>query len=75
MSLRRVHIIIGLIMGPFLAVTAVSGVLILATGRFWELLFWHSWFKFGGIVLGVGLTFLAVSGWVLYLRTMRRKRR
>ncbi|MEO0004512.1 MAG: hypothetical protein ABIK47_04220 [candidate division WOR-3 bacterium] len=75
MLVRRIHIIIGIILAPFIFITALTGALILITDRFWELLKWHSWFKWGGIVIGIGLLFLVSSGISAYIRTTLRKKR
>lgn len=75
MLVRHIHIIIGLILAPFIFITALTGALVLITDRFWELLKWHSWFKWGGIFLGFGLLFLVSSGISAYIRTTLRKKR
>ncbi len=72
--LRRAHIFIGMIIAPFVFITAATGVLILASDRFWEMLRWHSWFKWGGIIVGTGLIFMVVSGFILRIREVSRKR-
>jgi len=69
MQLRKLHLIIGFTLVPFLLITTGSGLYILLTNNY-SILRWHSWFKYGGMALGLGLLFLAVSGGVLYL-TMR----
>ncbi len=74
-QLRNAHIIIGMVTGPFVLITAATGVLILATDRFWETLRWHSWFKWGGIIVGTCLIFMFISGAILRIREVSRKRR
>jgi hypothetical protein len=68
-GLRKLHLIIGFTLVPFLLITAGTGVYILLTNSY-STLRWHSWFKWGGVALASGLVFLAVSGGILYL-TMR----
>lgn len=68
-QLRKLHLVIGFTLVPFLLVTAVTGLYILLTANY-SVLRWHSWFKYGGMALALGLLFLAVSGGILYL-TMR----
>jgi multisubunit Na+/H+ antiporter MnhB subunit len=65
-GLRKLHLIIGFTLVPFLLVTAVTGLYILLTNNY-QPLRWHAWFKYGGMVLALGLLFLAVSGGILYL--------
>jgi len=66
-GLRKLHLIIGFTLVPFLLVTAVTGVIYLLFPRYYYVLRWHGWFKWGGLVLAAGLAFLAVSGAVLYM--------
>jgi cytochrome c biogenesis protein CcdA len=68
-QLRKLHLIIGFTLVPFLFVTAGTGLYILFTNNY-QPLRWHAWFKYGGMILALGLLFLAVSGGILYL-TMR----
>jgi hypothetical protein len=68
-GLRKLHLIIGFTLVPFLLITAGTGLYILLTNNY-QPLRWHAWFKYGGMVLAIGLLFLAVSGGILYL-TMR----
>ena len=76
-QLRKLHLLIGFILVPFVLVTAATGLIILTTGNY-QLIRLHSWFKWGGMVLGTGLVFLAISGGILYLtvriQQARRKR-
>jgi len=65
-QLRKLHLVIGFTLVPFLLVTAGTGLYILLTNDY-SFLRWHSWFKYGGMALGFGLLFLAVSGGILYL--------
>jgi len=66
-GLRKLHLIVGFTLVPFLLVTAVTGFIYLLVPRFHHVLRWHGWFKWGGLVLAGGLTFLAISGAILYL--------
>jgi len=68
------HIIIGVILAPFIFITAFTGTIILITDRFWELLKWHSWFKWGGIVIGFGLLFLVLTGFSAYFKGLIRRK-
>lgn len=64
--LRKLHLYLGFTLVPFLVVTAVTGAHILLTGSY-QTLKWHSWFRWGGLVLALGLLVLAVTGAILYL--------
>jgi uncharacterized iron-regulated membrane protein len=77
MLLRRLHLYVGLALVPFLLVTAVTGFVYLLAPRYYQVLRWHGWFRWGGLGLAAGLVFLAVSGATLYLNTriQQRKRR
>lgn len=77
MFLRKLHLVVGFTLVPFLLVTAVTGVIYLLAPRFYHVLKWHGWFKWGGVALAVGIVFIAVSGAVLYLnmRIQQWKRR
>ena len=66
-GLRKLHLVVGFTLVPFLLVTAVTGVIYLLLPRYYQVLRWHGWFKWGGLVLAAGLAFLAVSGAILYL--------
>jgi len=66
MGLRKLHLIIGFTLVPFLLVTAGTGLYILLTNNY-QPLRWHAWFKWGGLVLAAGLAFLAISGGILYM--------
>lgn len=76
--LRRLHLIVGFVLAPFLLLQAVTGF-VLRLGRYgpvrlhnWQLVTRHV-----AYALAVGLAFLAVSGAVLYLnmRYQQFKRR
>lgn len=66
-GLRKLHLIVGFTLVPFLLVTAVTGFIYLLMPRLYHVLRWHGWFKWGGLALAAGLAFLAISGGVLYL--------
>jgi multisubunit Na+/H+ antiporter MnhB subunit len=68
-GLRKLHLMVGFTLVPFLLITAGTGLYILLSHNY-QPLRWHSWFKYGGVVLALGLLFLAVSGGILYT-TMR----
>jgi len=68
-GLRKLHLVVGFTLVPFLLVTAATGLYILLTNDY-QPLRWHGWFKYGGMALALGLLFLAISGGILYL-TMR----
>ena len=68
-GLRKLHLVIGFTLVPFLLVTAGTGLYSLLTNDYQHLR-WHGWFKYGGMALALGLLFLAVSGGILYT-TMR----
>jgi hypothetical protein len=76
-GLRKIHLVVGFTLVPFILITAGTAVLILVTQQFYGLLKWHMWFRWGGVVLGAGLVFLAISGAILYLnmRIQQWKRR
>ena len=61
-GLRKLHLIIGFTLVPFLLVTAVTGFIYLLMPRYYQVLRWHGWFKWGGLILAAGIVFLAVSG-------------
>jgi len=75
-GLRKLHLIIGFTLVPFLFITAGTGLYILLTNNY-QPLRWHAWFKYGGMVLALGLLFLAVSGAILYttMRIQQAKRK
>jgi uncharacterized iron-regulated membrane protein len=73
--LRRLHIITGLVLGPFIVITAVTGLMIMLFNRFYELLNVHSWFRWGGVALGLGLIFLVITGAVVFIKTERQKKK
>lgn len=67
--LRKLHLVIGATLAPFLLVTGVTAFLIL-TGNFHPTTFGlHSWrliWRFVGMAAGLGLAFLALTGAILY---------
>jgi hypothetical protein len=75
-GLRKLHLIVGFTLVPFVLITAGTGLYILLTNNY-QPLRWHSWFKYGGVVLALGLLFLAVSGGILYtsMRIQQWKRK
>jgi uncharacterized iron-regulated membrane protein len=86
MSLRRLHGICGLIVGPLLAVTALGGGLLAAADeagfggyRFRRFLKHLHNYEVLTLWLGVavagGLLFMAVSGWALWWQGHLRRRR
>lgn len=78
MSLRKLHIKVGVIMAPFLILASISGIFLLFrktelyskdTKSF--LIQIHTWeliAPYIGIVLGLGLLFLSVSGLYMYFK-------
>jgi uncharacterized iron-regulated membrane protein len=72
-QLRKLHLIIGFTLVPFLLIQAVTGFA-QVLGMFPRLVVrLHSWsiiVRYFGLVVATGLAFLAVSGGILYL-TMR----
>jgi hypothetical protein len=75
-GLRKLHLIIGFTLVPFVLITAGTGLYILLTNNY-QPLRWHAWFKYGGVALALGLLFLGVSGGILYttMRIQQWKRR
>ena len=84
MFIRKLHRIIGAIVGPFLLVTAVAGLLTIA-GYFNPTVFrLHNWRIVGswlGIVVASGLALQVITGFILLVqlrlqqfRRWRRKR-
>ncbi len=75
-QLRKAHIYVGMILAPFVLLTALTGVLVLLFQRFYELLRLHAWFRWGGVLVGIGLIFMMLSGVVLRLKEgLSRKRK
>lgn len=76
-KLRQLHVILGMILAPFLAITGITGVMILSFDQFWELMPVHSWFRFGGIFVGMGLILLVITGTAIRIKSLidRRKRK
>jgi uncharacterized iron-regulated membrane protein len=67
---RLVHITVGIILAPFLFITALTGTAMLIFNRFWQHLNLHAWFRYGGIVIGLGLILLAVTGLVIFIKVI-----
>jgi len=69
-QLRKLHLIIGFVLVPFLFIQAVTGFA-QVLGMFPSLVVrFHSWsiiFRYFGLLVATGLAFLAVSGGILYL--------
>lgn len=84
MFVRKLHRVIGAVVGPFLFVTAIAGLLTLA-GYFNPTLFrMHNWRIVGswlGIIVASGLALQAITGFILLVQLRlqqyrrRRKRR
>ncbi len=74
-GLRQLHVVAGMIMAPFIAITGITGVLILIFDRFWELLPIHSWFRWGGIFVGLGLILLVITGTPIRIKSLIDRRR
>jgi uncharacterized iron-regulated membrane protein len=79
-QLRKLHLIIGFVLVPFLFIQAVTGF-VQVLGMFPRLVVrLHSWsiiVHYFGLVVATGLAFLAVSGGILYLsmRIQQAKRK
>ncbi|GEM_PF-718672 len=81
-QLRKLHLLIGFILVPFLFIQAVTGF-VQVLGMFPHLVvILHSWrviFRYFGLAVATGLAFLAVTGGIIYLNTTiqqaRRKAR
>jgi uncharacterized iron-regulated membrane protein len=79
-QLRKLHLLIGFILVPFLFIQAVTGF-VQVLGMFPPLVVrLHSWviiFRFFGLLVATGLAFLAVTGCILYLsqRIQQAKRK
>ncbi len=73
--LRQLHVISGMILAPFLVITGITGVLILVSDRFWELLPVHSWFRWGGVFIGLGLILLMITGTAVRIKSLIDRRR
>ncbi len=71
-GLRKLHLVIGFVLVPFLFIQAVTGFA-QVLGVFPPLVVrFHSWMvivRYFGLVVATGLAFLAVSGGILYLST------
>ena len=86
MWLRRVHRLIGLVLAPFLLLTAVGGAMVIAWRLKWYRDFdLREWFleahnleavgPWAGLVLALGLALMACTGVALWLQMTLRKRR
>jgi len=79
-QLRKLHLLIGFILVPFLFIQAVTGFM-QVLGMFPSLVVrLHSWviiFRSFGLLVATGLAFLAVTGCILYLsqRIQQAKRK
>lgn len=71
-QLRKLHLLIGFILVPFLFIQALTGF-VQVLGMFPSLVVrFHSWviiFRYFGLLVATGLAFLAVTGCILYLNT------
>jgi uncharacterized iron-regulated membrane protein len=69
-QLRKLHLIVGFTLVPFLLIQAVTGF-VQVLGMFPRLVVrlhsWHIIVRYFGLVVATGLAFLAVTGGVLYL--------
>jgi uncharacterized iron-regulated membrane protein len=83
MWLRTLHRWVGLVMAPFILITAVTGGVLLWRRQYspdlkHDLLDWHNWeglADYLGAILAVALAWMALSGWALWLQVRLRKRR
>lgn len=79
-QLRKLHLLVGFILVPFLFIQAVTGF-VQVLGVFPSLVVrLHSWviiFRSFGLLVATGLAFLAVTGCILYLsqRIQQAKRK
>ena len=79
-QLRKLHLLIGFVLVPFLLIQAVTGFM-QVLGMFPSLVVrLHSWviiFRSFGLLVATGLAFLAVTGCILYLsqRIQQAKRK
>ena len=79
-QLRKLHLVIGFTLVPFLLIQAVTGF-VQVLGMFPSLVVrFHSWyviFRYFGLLVATGLAFLAVTGCILYLsqRIQQAKRK
>jgi uncharacterized iron-regulated membrane protein len=71
-QLRKLHLLIGFILVPFLFIQALTGF-VQVLGKFPRLIVqFHSWsiiFRYFGLAVATGLAFMAVTGGILYLNT------
>jgi uncharacterized iron-regulated membrane protein len=71
-QLRKLHLLIGFVLVPFLFIQALTGF-VQVLGKFPSLVVrFHSWyiiFRYFGLIVATGLAFLAVTGGILYLNT------
>lgn len=73
--LRQAHIYVGMVLAPFVLLTALTGVLILLFPRFYDFLHLHAWFRWGGVLIGIGLIFMMLSGFILRLKEVLSPKR
>ncbi|MGQ9678790.1 MAG: hypothetical protein ACUVUD_05860 [bacterium] len=74
-SLRKTHLIVGMIVAPFALITILTGMIILLFQGFYNLLNLHTWFRWGGLLIGAGLIFMFISGVALRLNEVLRRKR
>ncbi len=84
MRLRTFHRTVGLISGPFFIITAVTGAVLLwrkagvySSETKGSLLGWHNWegaAKYLGVILAVLLLAMTLTGLLLAIKSMKRKR-
>jgi uncharacterized iron-regulated membrane protein len=79
-QLRKLHLLIGFVLVPFLFIQAVTGF-VQVLGMFPSLVVrlhsWHIIYRYFGLAVATGLAFLAVTGGILYLsqRIQQAKRK
>ncbi len=79
-QLRKLHLLIGFILVPFLFIQALTGF-VQVLGMFPRLVVrFHSWtivFRYFGLAVATGLGFMAVTGGIIYLsqRIQQAKRK
>lgn len=74
-SLRNAHLIVGMILAPFALISILTGMIILLFQGFDNLFHLHTWFRWGGVLVGSGLIFMFLSGVVLRLNEVLRRKR
>ena len=85
MWIRRLHRIVGLVFGPFVLITAITGGVLLFRRDVdlgpelkHDMLGWHNWeglADYAGLALAAALVWMVVTGYWLWLATLLRKRR